>query len=312
MVACFARRAWFGLVLAVATVGQLHAAPVSMTGDTIKSTISGRTLNLDTPMGAALPITFREDGTMTGRAGKLAFYLGSSKDTGRWWVRGSKLCQKWSRWLDREETCIRVMTAGDKISWRRDDGLTGTASLVPLPPTTTGTPVLSALGGPKSEPIITASLATESELASTAATMEPVAPSRRLEPEEPAAPLRPASQIAAVLRSDNGRDTQGFSNLATDVATQRDLVRALVTGSWNSETGNQWCRLSLDQPRTQIVGHADSAEEPALLSPEQNVPVLLLQSQSDGARLSDRARSSACLALRPTIFSFADQVDNRR
>ena len=71
--------------------GQLHGA-------ILQKAVAGKTVHLSTPLGS-LPIRFRIDGTMYGRAGVLASYTGSAEDTGRWWVVGEKLCQRWRTWL---------------------------------------------------------------------------------------------------------------------------------------------------------------------------------------------------------------------
>jgi len=63
-------------------------------GEALHNAVAGKTVYLATPLGA-LPIRFRIDGTMLGRAGDLAYYTGSAQDKGRWWVAAEKLCQRW-------------------------------------------------------------------------------------------------------------------------------------------------------------------------------------------------------------------------
>ena len=107
-----------------------YAAPLSDPADeALRSLVSGRTVNLDTPLGTTIPITFNPDGTTRGRAGSLATYLGAPNDDGRWWVEKARLCQRWKVWFDRETQCLRFRQAGDIIHWTRDDGRTGTARL---------------------------------------------------------------------------------------------------------------------------------------------------------------------------------------
>lgn len=107
------------------------AAPVTLTGAAIRDLLTGRTLNLDTPLGSSLPVALNDDGTMSGKAGDLGFYLGSAKDQGKWWTKGSRLCQKWNRWLDGAENCMRIKQDGETLTWSRDDGMSGTARLMP-------------------------------------------------------------------------------------------------------------------------------------------------------------------------------------
>jgi hypothetical protein len=99
-------------------------------GETIKSLISGGTVILDTPIGATLPLNFAPDGTVSGSSVMLAFYLGSTTDRGRWWIDGNKLCTKFTRWFDREQSCLTIRPEGRKFAWTKDDGDTGTASII--------------------------------------------------------------------------------------------------------------------------------------------------------------------------------------
>jgi hypothetical protein len=85
------------------------------------------------------------------KRGGLSFYLGSSKDEGKWWVKGGRLCQKWKRWLDAAENCIRLKQDGEKLVWRRDDGMTGTATLMPDTRSRKELLPAYALGGPVPE-----------------------------------------------------------------------------------------------------------------------------------------------------------------
>ena len=102
--------------------GQLHGA-------TLQKAVAGKTVHLSTPLGS-LPIRFRIDGTMYGRAGDLAFYTGSAEDTGRWWVAGEKLCQRWRTWLSSTTYCFTMRQQGKTVHWVRNDGLRGKAIIV--------------------------------------------------------------------------------------------------------------------------------------------------------------------------------------
>lgn len=121
-------------VIALATVA---SAPVmaseKLAGDELKRTISGKEVYLATPFGGEFPLNYRSDGVVDG-SGK-AIGLGKfmqPTDTGRWWVDGSKLCQQWKSWYDGKPFCFTVQALGEnKISWVRDDGLSGTARITP-------------------------------------------------------------------------------------------------------------------------------------------------------------------------------------
>lgn len=105
------------------------AEPVPLTGDALRG-LGGSRVELDTPLGTKLPILFGADGLVSAEAGDLAPILGSKKDRGRWWVEGDKLCSKWFRWFDAEVRCITVARDGARLFWKKDDGETGTATLI--------------------------------------------------------------------------------------------------------------------------------------------------------------------------------------
>jgi hypothetical protein len=101
-----------------------------MTSDALRKTVAGKTVHLATPLGG-LPISYRADGTMWGRAGSLAAYTGSERDRGRWWVVADKLCQRWNTWLGGRSYCFTLrQQGGSTVHWTRSDGLSGTASIV--------------------------------------------------------------------------------------------------------------------------------------------------------------------------------------
>ena len=106
------------------------AEPSALSGDAIKETVAGAVFEVDTPLGYKVPVHYSEDGRLRGEARELAYILGSPSDSGRWWVASDRLCQKWIRWFDGAVHCLRLSQDGSRIFWRRDDGETGTASIV--------------------------------------------------------------------------------------------------------------------------------------------------------------------------------------
>ena len=106
-----------------------RAEPVAIGDETLKPAIVGKTIHINTPFGVAIPITYHGNGLMSGKAGVLEYFLGAEADRGRWWVEGGKLCQKWFKWLDAQPSCMRLTRDGNRIFWRRDDGLSGTATI---------------------------------------------------------------------------------------------------------------------------------------------------------------------------------------
>jgi hypothetical protein len=100
-----------------------------LSGQAIKTTLPGSVLKLDTPLGTVVPISFGGNGIMSGDAGRLASYLGSQRDRGRYWLTEDRICYKWFRWFSGEQHCLSIARDGKKIFWKREDGETGTATL---------------------------------------------------------------------------------------------------------------------------------------------------------------------------------------
>src|SRR5262249_22965135 len=116
-----------GLVLVLLATKSFAGALV---GDDIRQTVAGAVLEVGTPPGTNLPISYAEDGRMSAEAGSLSYLLGSAKDSGNWWISANKLCQKWRHWFDGAVHCLRLSQEGAQIFWRRDDGEAGTAMIV--------------------------------------------------------------------------------------------------------------------------------------------------------------------------------------
>ena len=135
----------------VLTSSSAQADRVALQGEALKQILADKTVHLDTPFGVAIPITFYRNGLMSGKAGVLEYFLGAGVDRGRWWVADGKLCQKWFKWLDAQPSCMQVQRDGQRIFWQRDDGLSGTATIVvTLAPGAERPP--QGLGGPVEPP----------------------------------------------------------------------------------------------------------------------------------------------------------------
>lgn len=120
------------VVVAVAIVlagnGALASDP-QLEGETLRKAIAGKTVSLQTSMGG-LPISYRADGTMQGRAGPLATYTGAARDSGRWWIVADQLCQRWNTWLGGTSYCFKLRQQGTgSVHWTRSDGLSGMATI---------------------------------------------------------------------------------------------------------------------------------------------------------------------------------------
>ena len=104
------------------------AEPSKPTGEALRQAMSGRTVLIETQIGA-FPIRYKSDGTMTGQAPAFVASLGTEKDRGQWRVADDRLCQRWHRWLDAKQYCFKLERVGATVHWLRDDGLSGTATI---------------------------------------------------------------------------------------------------------------------------------------------------------------------------------------
>ncbi|XSG82599.1 MAG: hypothetical protein ACPW61_02125 [Methyloligella sp. ZOD6] len=103
----------------------------SLSGDELRSAISGKTVYLRIS-GFELPIQYSANGAMRGTMGAVAasFSRGeSTTDSGKWWVKGDQLCQKWNSWMDGRSYCYRLTQSGKTVTWVRNDGRSGTARI---------------------------------------------------------------------------------------------------------------------------------------------------------------------------------------
>ena len=100
-----------------------------LAGDDVRDTIGGRTVVMQA-MGASMPIAYRSNGTMSGSMqGYVAAMAGESKsrDSGKWWIKGSQLCQRWNNWLGGKTYCFSLQQRGATIHWTSTSGHRGTA-----------------------------------------------------------------------------------------------------------------------------------------------------------------------------------------
>ncbi len=119
--------------IAAAAMGLLAFAAEAqqMTGTALRQNIPGAVIHLDTPLGSVVPISYAPDGTIEGKAGAVAFYLGSEKDRGKWWIEGSAVCHQWNTWFDGKKKCLSVnLKPGNRVDWADQDGGTGTATVI--------------------------------------------------------------------------------------------------------------------------------------------------------------------------------------
>jgi hypothetical protein len=102
-----------------------------LSGDGLRSAISGKTVYLKIS-GFELPISYSANGRMTGKMGTVAASLSrgdGASDSGKWWVSGDQLCQKWTSWMDGKQYCYKLSQKGSTVVWVRNDGRSGTARI---------------------------------------------------------------------------------------------------------------------------------------------------------------------------------------
>jgi hypothetical protein len=124
------------LCLLAALIGMVPGGTVSATGaqlagDGLRQAVSGKRIYLAVPLGGEFPLYYRPDGRVdgSGEAVGLGRFL-KPRDSGRWWVQGDRLCQKWQAWYDGRIYCFTLRDlGGNRIAWLRDDGEKGIARI---------------------------------------------------------------------------------------------------------------------------------------------------------------------------------------
>ena len=116
------------VVIPFGLAGGALAEPSKLAGEVLRQAVSGKTVLIETPLGA-FPTRYKGDGTMIGQAPVFVATLGPAKDRGQWWVADNRLCQRWYRWLDAKQHCFKLQRVGATVHWLRGDGLSGTATI---------------------------------------------------------------------------------------------------------------------------------------------------------------------------------------
>lgn len=108
-----------------------HSIAEPLSGDAVKKLVSGKQVYLSTPYGVELLLQYRADGAVRGDVSGISVAsLFAPRETGKWWIARNQLCQQWPTWYDSRQFCFTIEQRGENsISWRRDDGLRGTARI---------------------------------------------------------------------------------------------------------------------------------------------------------------------------------------
>ncbi len=114
------------LVLAATSV---HARELEASD--IREKVTGKRIYLAAPLGGEFPLFYRRDGQVDGTGEAVGLgRLARPTDTGRWWISGNRLCQRWQTWYDGKQMCFQLISlGGDKLRWNQDNGDTGTARI---------------------------------------------------------------------------------------------------------------------------------------------------------------------------------------
>jgi hypothetical protein len=254
------------------------ADPVALSGNEMREAVAGATVEIDTPIGTKVPVTYAADGSVSGEAGSVAVFLGSATDHGRWWVAREKLCHRWTTWFKGETTCLTVILDGQKITWTRDDGDTGSAILLPKATIIAARQVSqqrSTLGGPVDAapaPRVTAAAAplpvplpprfvqagALSPPAKAVATKPAAAPSTAAK-QQPVAKQKVAKRKAvpnaATVASFwvHGVETGDVLNVRSQPSSEADVVGAIPPEAHGVRVaGNcdgQWCPIQFQKQR---------------------------------------------------------------
>jgi len=97
----------------------------------IRQTVIGKRVLLATRFGVEFPLVYRTNGSVKGdgTGTGLGRYF-SPKETGRWWIEGNRLCQKFPTWYDGVPQCFTLERIGtNKLRWKMTDGRSGTATI---------------------------------------------------------------------------------------------------------------------------------------------------------------------------------------
>lgn len=119
--------------IAVAAIALAATATVAearqLNAEEIRAAVEGKRIYLAVPLGGEFPMNYRAGGRVdaSGEAVGLG-RIARPTDSGRWWIDGNRLCQKWTTWYDGKPFCFVLSAAGEgRLAWVRDDGLKGVA-----------------------------------------------------------------------------------------------------------------------------------------------------------------------------------------
>lgn len=107
------------------------ASATRLSGPEVRAMVVAGTIMLETGFGD-FPLRYHPAGRVTGDGSALGLArFFAPRETGRWWVRGDRLCQQWPSWYSGRTFCFSiVLTGADTFRWVRDDGSAGKGRIV--------------------------------------------------------------------------------------------------------------------------------------------------------------------------------------
>lgn len=115
----------------ISAPGAIADTSKQLKGSALEKVVAGKVIHMKTE-GVTLPISYKQNKTMTGKLRAIASLLAGdtpTSDQGKWWIDKDQLCQRWNKWLDSKSFCYKLKKDGQTVHWERNDGRKGTARL---------------------------------------------------------------------------------------------------------------------------------------------------------------------------------------
>lgn len=108
-----------------------QAADEAFTAPEIQKMIIGKRVYLATPMGGEFPLNYRRSGVVDGSGEAVGLgRFAQPNDSGKWWIKGDRLCQQFKTWYKGAPMCFELYRTGETtLRWIRDNGQKGTARI---------------------------------------------------------------------------------------------------------------------------------------------------------------------------------------